>query len=288
MKNSSIIISYRETSPDRRKNIDLVLEHLRYLDELREIIIVEQDHHPKLPETTDFYTHIFLHNEGYFNKSWAYNVGAARATGNKLIFHDSDLLLKTRDLVNAVKQLDIYEAVNPYDMVYDVQKGAPNPFECKEIQRVGSTFAGGVVLFQKEAFFRIYGWDEEFSGWGKEDNAMSAKIFVLLSHTSLKAEIAHLYHHDSIGAVHKDDPQMWKTPTNLIKLRTYVKENQDRYLRNGVLLEMIQEIALQGKDALLDYYKSKPPIGKKDHCPVEYYKNKPSGASEYDTFGKSK
>jgi glycosyltransferase involved in cell wall biosynthesis len=277
MKNSSVIISYRETSPDRRKNIDLVLEHLRYIDELREIIIVEQDDHPLLPET-DFYKHIFLHNEGYFNKSWAYNVGASAATGTKLIFHDCDILLKTRDLVNAVGQLDNYEAIKPSEVVYDVQKNAPDPFECKEIQRMGSTFAGGVVLLRKEAFFRIYGWDEEFSGWGKEDNAMSAKIFVLLSHTTLKSEMFHLYHQDSIGAVHKDDPQMWKTPTNLLKFRTYVKENQERYLRNGILLEMVQEIALQGKEKLLDYYKSKPPIGNRKQCPLEYYKK---GIPEY-------
>jgi hypothetical protein len=94
-KPTSIIISYKESSYERKRNFEkIILFFSKYLCDNLEIVIVEQDVESKINWLNNKYiNHIFIKNEKIFNKGWGNNVGARHAKHENLIFNDSDVLV---------------------------------------------------------------------------------------------------------------------------------------------------------------------------------------------------
>ena len=96
--NKSIIISYRESTEERRNNLKYLLDYLSYIqDRNTEILIIEQDDESKIDwldeiRGKEYIKHIFIKNPGIFNKGWGYNIGSKLAESDILIFSDADLL----------------------------------------------------------------------------------------------------------------------------------------------------------------------------------------------------
>jgi len=74
-------------------------------------------------------------------------------------------------------------------------------------KRNGTTFAGGHFVLSRETYEKIGGWDEQFTGWGREDDFMTHKILIighcLLIYSPLKA--IHLWHPIKTGLQPKTD-----------------------------------------------------------------------------------
>ena len=193
MQATSYIIPYRWSGdPDRRANLDSVLNWLRLLN-LLEVIVVEQDAAPTLGDLAPFpgLRVQFIYNPGPFNKSWAMNVGARMSSGSILAFGDADVLCRSlpkavagaRAGVPAVRAFSAAIDLDADDSALlreDLSCMSDPSFASGGLDRraKGETppLSGGLVVFQRAVFTLVAGWDERFMGWGGEDDAMDIKI----------------------------------------------------------------------------------------------------------------
>jgi predicted glycosyltransferase involved in capsule biosynthesis len=198
------VIAYQHR-PDRLMNLRRVLEWLQPFQGL-EILIVEQDKKSKIAELNLRAKHIFIKSNVPFDKSWAFNVATKYVTTPIIIFGDSDLVMHPNAFIQAVQQLDFYDCVNPYNSVVDLtpQESQMDLNTILQINRIGRGEAaddiqkvplcGGIIMFKKEKLYEIGGWNEDFIGWGAEDDFQSLKVTKFLTHTTLSNRCYHLYH----------------------------------------------------------------------------------------------
>ena len=198
------VIAYLH-KPDRLMNLSRVLEWLQPFQGL-EILIVEQDKKSKIAELNLRAKHIFIKSNMPFDKSWAFNVATKYVTTPIIIFGDSDLVMHPNAFIQAVQQLDFYDCVNPYNSVVDLtpQESQMDLNTILQINRIGRGEAaddiqkvplcGGIIMFKKEKLYEIGGWNEDFIGWGAEDDFQSLKVAKFLTHTTLPNRCYHLYH----------------------------------------------------------------------------------------------
>ncbi len=196
------IISYKHR-PDRLNHLRRVLDWINGFTGV-EVIVVEQDKHSKIGNLKLKCKHIFLKNDGIFNKSWSYNVGAKYAKSDIIVFGDSDILMNPNDLISALGAMDKYDVISPYNVVLDLEQAESSlPLDkIVSITRPGRgeldhqkiNLTGGIALFKRDALFKIGGWCELFTGWGGEDDFQTLKVQKFLSWCELKAKCYHLYH----------------------------------------------------------------------------------------------
>lgn len=197
------IIGYRH-NPERILNLRRVLEWLKSFHGI-EIVIVEQDKEPILPTFSLVgYKYIFTKSEHPYNRSWAFNIGLKNSTSNAIVFGDSDLILDRQQFVDSLNLLNNYECVSPYNVVLDLERHESFlPIEnLNQISRPGRgetdnqkiNLCGGIVMYRKDAIYRIGGWSERFFGWGCEDNYQEYKTKGMLTWFENKGRCFHLHH----------------------------------------------------------------------------------------------
>jgi len=204
----SYIIAYRN-SPDRIHNLQKILGWVSELD--CEIIVVESDKNSYL-STVDLgvkFKHIFLQNEHPFNKAWCFNVAWKSAQSDIIVFGDADLVMNKESLMNSINLVSEYECINPYSSVVDLEYNETEQYwktgdinQLYSIVRPGRgetdhqkvPFCGGIIIFQKQALEKICGWNEDFWGWGAEDDYQSIKVKNYLNHFQVKDKCYHLWH----------------------------------------------------------------------------------------------
>lgn len=198
------IIAYQHR-PDRLQNLRRVLEWLTPFQGM-ELIIVEQDTHSKISDLNLRAKHIFIKSNLPFNKAWAFNVATRYTKTPIIIFGDSDLIMNPNAFIEAVKQLEKYDVVNPYNSVIDLtpQESTMDLNSILQINRIGRGEAiddiqkvplcGGIIMFNKNKLYDIAGWNEDFIGWGAEDDFQSLKVKNFLSYTTMPNKCYHLSH----------------------------------------------------------------------------------------------
>jgi hypothetical protein len=203
----SYIIAYRHTS-DRETNLKTILNWLKSFD--CEVLIVESDIESKMSLFKDFqFSHIFLKNNFPFNKSWCFNVGYKNAKYDKIVFGDADLVMNKESFLSSLNLLDEFECVNPYSSVIDLTPGETIQYintkdfsNLEKIERHGRgdtdnqkvPMCGGIIMFTKNSLDKIAGWNEDFWGWGAEDDCISIKVKHFLKYENIKGNCYHLFH----------------------------------------------------------------------------------------------
>ena len=217
--NYSCLIPYRD-STDRRENLWFVLSHLSKLPASVEIILIEQDNRKKikLPKRFNRVKHVFLKNDNYFNKSWALNCGLNHISTDTIVFHDADFFVDL-DVLSHSSYLckNNYDCVTPWtnqtflnednrqrifnNKTLDRSKVSQKPVDLASptltMRDEGPSavpWAAGIITIARKALYRIGCWDENFSGWGWEDEAFSYKISMFLKHCFIQNEAIHIYH----------------------------------------------------------------------------------------------
>jgi len=202
-KEFSYIIAWKH-SPDRVSNLKKVLEWINDLGEV-EIIIVEQDDEPKLENEIELnFKYKFVENKLPFCKSWAFNIGTELSTNDIIVFGDSDLIMDKEQFLNALKDLEEYDCINPYNKVIDLNPNEVN-YPLEELSKIERHYrgeidiqktpiAGGIIAFRKEPLIKIGGWCEDFIGWGGEDDFQSIKIKMFLKWKEFDNRCYHLFH----------------------------------------------------------------------------------------------
>lgn len=197
------IIGYRHRN-DRIHNLRRVLDWLSGFGRI-EIILVEQDKKQKLPDfTLKGVKYVFTKSNIPYNRSWAFNVGLKYSTTNVIVFGDSDLIIDPQEMIKSLKMLEEYECVSPYSSVLDLTQSESNlPIEkLYNISRPGRgendnqkiNLCGGIVMYRKDSLYKIGGWNEDFIGWGGEDNFQEFKTKKFLKWFENKSRCYHLWH----------------------------------------------------------------------------------------------
>jgi|TARA_R110002167_G_scaffold76869_1_gene213774 predicted glycosyltransferase involved in capsule biosynthesis len=169
-----------------------------------EVILVEQDKHSKIGHLDLKCKHIFLKSDKPYNRSWAFNVALRRSNSNIIVFGDSDLIIEHNQFISGIKALEKYDMVSPYDKVIDLtpQESSYPTQNILEIDRDGRgendnqkiNISGGVAMFKKESIIKIGGWNEDFIGWGAEDDEITIRVKKYLKWCELKGPCYHMYH----------------------------------------------------------------------------------------------
>ena len=200
----TFIIAYKHRN-DRIHNLRRVLDWVSGFGGV-EIIIVEQDDAPRLPSfTIKGIKHIFTKSEMPFNKAWAFNVGLKYATTETIVFGDCDLIMDPHKMIEALKKLENYDCVSPYSRVIDLDPNEVNMNldQMATINRPGRgetdiqkiCLAGGIIMYRKEAIYKIGGFDQGFIGWGGEDDFQSHKSKIFLTwYEQMGTTCYHLWH----------------------------------------------------------------------------------------------
>ena len=204
------IIPFRARGLDRWPNLLATLAWYSMLHDT-ELLLVEQDEQTRIDRSAlpEQVKHLFLYNRGPFNKSWAFNVGAANARGEVLALVDADVLVEI-PVVQACFEECVggIQAINPYSTLLDLDKGRTELFRrTGHIEGRGEDsfnrdykgeylcFCGGVYVVRKDAYLELGGQDERFLGWGGEDDAMSIKLSSLENIAVNRSAVAyHLFH----------------------------------------------------------------------------------------------
>lgn len=199
----SLVIPFRY-KPDRLLNLRRTLDWASGFNEC-ETILVEQDKNTKISHLGLKAIQIFTYNDGGFNRSWGLNVGLKYAKSNVIIFSDADLIMNPQDLIDSIAQLQHYDFVNPYQSVIDLtlqESGLPLEQIFNGVNRAGrgendnqrTNLCGGMCIFKKEAIYRIGGWNQNFRGWGAEDDFQAIKVKHFLTWKQMSYKSYHLYH----------------------------------------------------------------------------------------------
>lgn len=213
MPDVSYLITYRNSDPARHRNLEHVLSSLSGQPDI-EVILIEQDIKSHCNQATlpGRVRHLFVYNPGLFNKSWGLNLAAGLASTQKLIFADADMLLTEESYTQIKAQLNAgVDAINPYTELVDLSEDETEAFltglDYLSIERTEAQlnrkelgqcppFCGGVFATSRSLYLKCGGFDERFTGWGAEDDAMSMRlIHVAKQAVTLSGQYAyHLWH----------------------------------------------------------------------------------------------
>jgi predicted glycosyltransferase involved in capsule biosynthesis len=200
--NFTCIINYRHNI-ERLNNLRRTLEWINSFSGA-EVIVVEQDKHSKLKDVKLPARHIFIKSDMPFNRSWGFNVGMKYANSDILVFTDCDLIMNPDKFIEAVRKTKDYEVVSPYSSVVDLTQQETNMDlgSMLNINRPGRgetdnqaiNICGGMIIFRRDAIYKIGGWHEKFIGWGGEDDFQTIKVKTFLTWHENDARCYHLYH----------------------------------------------------------------------------------------------
>lgn len=219
MKTVNYIIGFRKSYKNDRRTENLILT-LQWLINVKnillektkiklQIIIIEQDSCIKLdiPENIKKeIQHLFIYNNGFYNRGWAFNVGYEVYKGDYYFFADCDIIMKTNDIIDVIETCFKYEAINPYSQIFDSteeyvsnEKFNPlcwiSPEKLNFNERKDTCFTGGIMGISEYAFKILAGWDERFRGRGWEDYGFTAKLNLFCNNThTYNYQALHLWH----------------------------------------------------------------------------------------------
>jgi predicted glycosyltransferase involved in capsule biosynthesis len=240
------IIGYRH-KPDRLNNLRRVIDWINGFQGV-DLIIIEQDKHSKISHLNLRCRHIFLKSENPYNKSWVFNVATKMAKSNIIVFADSDLIMNPNEFIEGLKMLEQYEMINPYKSVVDLnaqETGLPLDTIIK-IDRPGRgetdhqkvPICGGICMFRKEAIDKIAGWNEQFIGWGAEDDFVSLKVQHFLNWKQMDYKCFHLFHN-------REQPNMQEYQKNLQLLDHFAKLSKEDFMK--ILHRDVQKNGMKNK-----------------------------------------
>jgi hypothetical protein len=146
-----------------------------------ECIVVEQSVSPEialcLPEWVR-YVHTPVPRADYdYNRAWTLNEGMRAARGEVVILHDNDMLVPAMYAAEAMARAkEGFDFLQMKRFTFYLDEGEAQHFFERRVLRtdVPSTIVqnllGASIVAKRQAYFEIGGFDEEFVGWGGEDN----------------------------------------------------------------------------------------------------------------------
>lgn len=188
---------------EREANLKRVLAWLGHFPDL-DVVVVEQDNYKRFSPPQGV-RHVFARSTAPYNRSWGFNIAYRESDSPHIVFGDSDIIMNVGEFKSSVEAAASLDVVSPYSSVLDLtsQESLVDLDRMASITRAGrgerdnqkTNLCGGVVIFSRDAFERVGGWDEDFVGWGGEDDMMTFKVHAAgLRTASLPFRCFHLWH----------------------------------------------------------------------------------------------
>ncbi len=185
----TFLIAAKVDHEDRVRNIRSTLSYLRYHFDA-DIIISEQDTSSKLHDMCKAFhcRHIYVETDEFFNRQRGVNLAAREATTPVIAHYDADILLRPEQIVGATEAIISGQAqmVYPYDgHFYDVPEKFFNIIDMsKDLTKIpleectlfNPHSVGGVVMFDREHYWKCGGANEAFKSVGYEDNEINSRF----------------------------------------------------------------------------------------------------------------
>lgn len=192
-----------------------------------EIVLVEQDSSQKInQDSLNPINYRFIHKNGLFNKSAAFNHGAKISKFNNIVLHDGDIVIKPTYLSEISKILKSHDGCHIGSKVHYLNQEGTNIFNQTSelpdgnIINVVGYFEGGSIACTKSAYIRIGGFEEAYEGYGCEDCCFFDRIKNLTNfYDSRSFDFFHLYH-----------SRLSNMESCHVKNKTYYKEIKRRYI----------------------------------------------------------
>lgn len=243
----SYIIVHRQTSPDRRKNLQTLINYLStYFNDL-EIIVIEQDVKKKTKDLPKKVKHFLIPDAGPFNKGKCFNIGMQLTKNPYLAFSDNDVIVPPQQLLESFHAIHEIDSIFPFTAMMDLSESTTKYFRKNLLlsphdNLISSSFrrclGAGLVLIQRKANQKIGGWCEEFSGWGWDDLYFGIKIQKLLHYTVFPSLGLHLFHSRS-KSDGSTNPTYQKNEAIFARLRSYSGEKLKEHCKQS--LDKIQK-----------------------------------------------
>lgn len=160
-----------------------------------------------------------------FNRSCSRNDGARRATGDVLIFSNSDTVWQDPDGIRKAVEMAaagvwslplLYVETREPQAVALVDGDPAAPFEIpNDPERVRDASPAGPQVIRRDHFTAAGGWDEGFTAWGWEDTAFRAAADTLVGPHAKIGVSVHLWHprpSDSVAGDrgYRDSRRRWQ------------------------------------------------------------------------------
>lgn len=172
-----------------------------------ECIVVEQDKEQRVKDHLPEWVH-YIHSPPQndhlpYSRAWAFNIAARAARSECLIFHDNDMLVPenyAKHILNYhnqgytfinLKRFIFYLSRRHTDNIINSERLNLNFAPETVIQNLE---AGGSFGANKNAYWKIGGFDERFIGWGGEDNEFWERALTKKVYPFGFLPLIHLYH----------------------------------------------------------------------------------------------
>lgn len=237
----TLILPYKESSEkEREENLKIVLDYLSSI-KIKNIIISEQDITKKTDHLEKEYSNkfnsfkiIFTKYYGKFNLSKAINDGIKQSKTPYILIHDADTLVPQEKYEKAMTLIPKYDIIflsnRSRKNITDKQKFINNNYNFSKINAdtiIGKNDDGGIRLCKKSSIEKIGLFNENFKGWGREDNEFMIrtnlyKLKVLrlpniryhLDHEKQKSNTSNSMELEKIYRLSKNNPNKLKQEIN--------------------------------------------------------------------------
>jgi len=235
-----IIMPFKNVNNYRLKNLKFLLKY--YIKNDFNIILVEQDTNTELNEIENDIKHVYFKNDvEHFSLSKCFNYGVIHSNADYLILLDADIYIE-QTVLNDIKKI---KNENRLVILYDtnvimLNENITNDLITKHVlyYNVSSVIpfltVGGARFISRVSYYKIGGNDENFIGWGGEDNAFYIKSKKLLGITRTNNKIYHMYHPKNTPVVNKKDKKEYlrkirKMPRK--EFNKYIEQQQNQFLK---------------------------------------------------------
>lgn len=255
----TFVTHLRYDNPDRLDNLQIMIDYYSNILPESKFIFIEDGHvHNEYfdkikwkKNSTSFY---FLKNSGTYHRTKALNFGFNQAETPIVVSMDTDCIVPKHCFFECEKELlndctaawpyngyfidvdynlkEIFKKTKNYELLLN---GLDNNLQlpictqyknysvrCTSRKHLG---VGGIVMFNKNKFLSIGGYNETFIGWGAEDNEITERLRILdhkiYRQNDVKSICFHLYHENAQRA---ENPYYHNNTKTLEKIMSMNKQ----------------------------------------------------------------
>lgn len=244
------IYTFYSTDACRIRNFTASIEQLKTVDPDADICVVEQNGFTKIPEVT--FHHTVDIDDTDFHKTGLLNYAVQNHPEyTHYVMIDADSWIDAGVVDNIHNHCDDAPLVFPYGTcVYlnEAQTRRKCRHEMVDIPlRYNSNIpitrqTGLINCFSKETYDKVGGFDDEFVGWGAEDDAFVFKIRRVTGKRELRCNggaVLHLWHRKVNDRTYLDSLRYKKNRAYCSLMRRMTDEEFKRYLNKELTLDDI-------------------------------------------------
>lgn len=244
------IYTFYSTDPCRLRNFNASIEQLKTVDTESDICVVEQNGFTEIPETT--FHHKVDIDDTKFHKTELLNYAVkSHPEYTHYVMIDADSWIDAGVVDNLRSHCDDAPLVFPYETcVYltEAQTRRKCRHEAVDIPirynaNIPITRQTGLInCFSKATYEQVGGFDEEFVGWGAEDDAFVFKIRRVTGKRELRCKggaVLHLWHKKANDRSYLEGLQYQKNRAYCSLMRRMTDNEFKRYLNKELSLDAI-------------------------------------------------